>query len=266
MPKEGIMSEEENKQIIHAVSIKPGIFKETAVTGWFLTLEAQFSLNKITSESTRFFHVLAALPPELATNLPEDVAASQNYTQLKKTVIDIYEQTKPEMFDKLINKTTLSGRPSIFLQELNSLAKKVGVGEDLIRHKFVNALPSNIAPVLAAQKTLSLTQLGVLADELMPLLSEQVSHVPITAVNNSDFSPRRRNDQRYSRSKSPKNESNMPYGLKPYNQNQRPKVCKAHLYYGKSARTCKQWCHWPQKNDCKILPNSRSSSPAPSEN
>ena len=225
--------QQDEKPFIHAVSIKPGIFKESAVTGWFLTLEAQFNLNKITNTTTKFYHVLAAVPPELATNLPQDIATSQDYDRLKETIIEIYEQTKPELFEKLISKTTLSGRPSIFLQELNSVAKKVGVGEDLIRHKFVNSLPSNISPVLAAQKTLSLTQLGTLADELMPLLNDQVSSVSVSNASYSGSSPRRNNatQQNFTqRPRSTKNDGGVPYGIRPYRQDQRPKVCKAHLY------------------------------------
>lgn len=260
--------------IIHAVAIKPAAFKETAVSGWFMTLEAQFSLNRVTSETTRYLYAFSSLPPDLAYNLPTSITSEQNYSKLKDAVIEIFEQSKPEQFEKMLKKTTLSGRPSMFLLELNAIANKVGVGEDLVRHKFVNALPSNIAPVIAAQKTLSLSQLGTLADELMPLLTDQVTSVSHYSTQYAESNGRRNNsDQRYRREstdnanqRSSRNESNIPYGLKPYRPNQRPKICKAHLYYGRTARTCKQWCQWPQKNSCRILPNSRSSSPAPSEN
>lgn len=256
---------QDGKPVIYAVSIKPGIFKESAVSGWFLTLEAQFNINKITSQSTRFYHTLAALPPELATNLPQEVQTSENYDQLKKNILDIYEQTKPELFDKLIKKTTLSGRPSVFLHELHSIAKKVGVGEELVRHKFLNALPKNIAPIAASQKTLDLTHLGILADELMPYLNESqnittinaTSHAAPHSMHQRDSSRPRNRDQQ---------DSTIPYGIRPYKPNQRPKVCKSHLYYGTTARNCKPWCQWPQKNNCKILPNSRPASPARQEN
>ena len=44
-----------------------------------------------------------------------------------------------------MNETSLTGRPSMFLHELMSLANKVGVGEDLVRHRFIQALPAAIA-------------------------------------------------------------------------------------------------------------------------
>ncbi|KAF0311973.1 Lamin Dm0 [Amphibalanus amphitrite] len=52
-----------NKSNKEHVSVKPPAFMETAVQGWFAIMEAQFHLAKITSDTTRFYHVLAALPP-----------------------------------------------------------------------------------------------------------------------------------------------------------------------------------------------------------
>jgi hypothetical protein len=68
----------------------------------------------------------------------------------------------------------MSGRPSYYLQELNSIAARVGVSEDLVRHQFEQALPPAISPVLAAQRELTLQQLGTLADELSPQLNNQI--------------------------------------------------------------------------------------------
>ena len=48
----------------------------------------------------------------------------------------------------------MTGRPSSYLCELQQIASKVGAGEELVCHKFLQALPANIRPVLASQKTL----------------------------------------------------------------------------------------------------------------
>ena len=49
----------------------------------------------------------------------------------------------------------MTGRPSLYLRDLQSLASKAGIGEcaELIRLKFLAALPNSISPVLVAQKT-----------------------------------------------------------------------------------------------------------------
>ena len=50
------------------------------------------------------------------------------------------------------------------------MGDKVGVGDELIRHKFIQSLPSAIAAALASQRKLGLSALGKLADELVPLV------------------------------------------------------------------------------------------------
>lgn len=259
MPKQEVMEQEkeyvlgEEAEQTSLVSIKPGVFDEAAVGGWFRILEAQFTLNKITKESTKFYHVVAALPSGIIGKISDDVMDKEEYTLLKKTIVDIYERTKPELFEQLISKTSMTGRPSVFLQELRSIAAKVGVRDDLVRHKFLNALPSTVAPVLATQKDSTLLQLGSLADELMPLLN---NNYQTNAISHYQNKPKIEAKQ----------DKNIPYGLRPYKPDQKPKVCKSHLYYADFARTCKPWCKWPNKRNCRIAPSSRSSSPSPSVN
>lgn len=38
----------------------------------------------------------------------------------------------------------MTGRPSLFLEEVQRIAAKVGVSEDLVKHKFIQALPTSI--------------------------------------------------------------------------------------------------------------------------
>lgn len=235
----------------NGITLKLPQFMETAADGWFTIVEAQFFLRRITQEQTKFFNALAALPAELIRNLPRSVISAENYSELKRTVIATYEKSKPEIFDKLINSSSvaLTGRPSMYLRELCVMANKVGAGEDLVKHKFLQALPTHIAPILAATKALSIEQLGTLADEMTPYFNTNVMQVESHVAHMS-----RNQDQ-----------SSSP-GVRPYKQNQRPKVCRAHLYFGTSSRTCKAWCQWPAKDTCRITPNSRPASPAPSTN
>lgn len=239
------------------VSVKPPSFMETAVPAWFKILEAQFHLSKITSCKTKFYHALAALPPEVVARVPAATVENEDYATLKDEVVSSYEQTKPEMFERLISTTTMTGRPSAFLQDISSTARKLGVSEDLVRHKFIQALPSSISPVVATQKTLSLQQLGKLADELMPFAQSQCFMVKPDDPSSSAG--------RSSSSTKSANSSSIPAGIRPYSSDQRPLVCRSHIYFADKARTCKPWCKWPNKKNTSMLPSSRSSSPAPSQ-
>lgn len=231
-------------------------FMETAVNGWFKVIESQFHLKNISADKSKFHNIMAALPANVVARLPPDVLETTSYEKLKEAIVVMYEKSKPELLDKLMKSSSISGRPSAFLQELITLAAKLNVGEDIIRHKFLQALPSNIAPVIASQKEASLSALGSLADELMPLLQNQ----NVMAVSTE---PTRNKRTRSTKEKENSDDSRYqtPMGLRPYNRNQRQKVCRPHIFYGPNAKYCKPWCKWPKKNNIKILPTSRPSSP-----
>ena len=242
----------------NAVNIKPPAFMETAAPAWFSIIEAQFHLRNITAENTKFFSIIAALPPEVISRLPPTSLelASSNYQTLKEGIISMYEKTKPELLDRLMKTTSISGRPSVYLQEMINTASRIGVTDDIIRHKFLQALPSTISPVIASQKELNLSQLGNLADELLPYFSQS----PVMAAPQQK--PRHSNVQ-----STEKTDSNPThFGVRPFNKDQRPKVCRAHIYFADRARTCKPWCKWPNKANCQMQPSSRPSTPTPSEN
>lgn len=294
----------ERETPVHRVSIKPPAFMETAVQGWFAVMDAQFHIAGITVEATKFYHVLSALPPDTIAHIPQVTLTSTNFKELQQVVTDMYEKTKPELFERLISKTRLTGRPSLFLCELREVADKVGVGDDLIRHKFVQSLPSSIAPVLASQRDLSLSQLGKLADELVPLVQGTLATVNVAndgepqrspGASQHQFpcqsppchtyeapqrgfpahdslpchfaSPQPRQPQanyhRYPAQAREAGASGAFQGLTPFHEGQRPKVCRAHLFFGAQARTCKPWCQWPSRSaNLRVQPSSRSASPA----
>ena len=173
----------------------------------------------------------------------------------------MYERSKSEMLGKLMETTCIHGRPSVALQEMMALAQKLKVSDDIVRHKFLQKL-SPLSTVLASQRDTSLTALGKLAEELTPYLSTNSTSAfnirrtllcPIDAVQ----------EQRQQKQKCATNER-IPWGLRPFRDEQRPKICRAHIYFAARARNCKPWCMWPDKSGCRILSNSRSSSPSPS--
>ena len=245
---------------IQAVTIKAPTFSEANPNRFFSVLEAQFKLKGISVTSTRFYHALTALPEEVLNLLSDTTVAAESYEQLKNFVVGYYEKSKPELFEKLISTATLTGKPSNTLRQMENIANKIGVCDELLRHKFVQNLPTTIAPTIAAQTELSLDKLGAMADDLI-LLHNKMS---VNAVSNSPHTSFKSQNAGTFEKKS------VPYGVRPYHENQRPKICRAHLYYGEKARTCKNWCVFPNKTTCKIMPSSRpssrSSSPAPSGN
>ena len=232
-------------------------FMETAVTGWFAILEAQFHLAGIVVGETKFYHVLAALPAATVVRIPSDILDSKNYDSLKLFVNNLFEQTKPELFNQLISSTSMHGKPSLYLEEIKRTASKVGVTDELVKHKFLQAVPSSISAVLASQKNLDLQALGKLADELVVFSKQQVNVVEHSVKSHSTNNPRQASS---SQSRPPSTSSS---GVQPFHQNQRSKVCRAHVYFGSQAKWCKSWCQWPNKPEhLQIRPTSRPGSPS----
>ena len=268
------MSKEEEKdyipdppedRLVNKVSIKAATFNENSPSNWFRTLEAQFSLNGITVSRTKHLYVMSQLPTEVMDNVPDDILEGTDYDLLKSTIIEFYTKSKAEMFEKLISKRAVVGRPSGYLRSMQKTAANLGISDDILKHKFVQVLPSNIGTALAAQRSLTLTEMGNMADELVPTFNtDQIQNVKTENWNNS---PQRSPGwQSRNRNNNSASSQAIPLGLRPYGATQRPKVCRAHLYFADKARTCKPWCKFPgPKHHLSIQPSSRASSPARSE-
>lgn len=224
-------------------------FQASNASRWFSIMNAQFRIANIKESSTKFFHILGNLPFNIVSRLPQDVIDKEEFETLRAAVLKQVEKSKPELFESLTATSELTGRPSIFLNELLKTGEQVGIGEEFIRHKFLQALPPAISPVLAAQTTLNITQLGTLADELITFASHRSQSVVAVQSNNS--------------TEPSSSSTTMHYGVRPFKPSQRPVVCRAHLYYGQKARTCRNWCTWPNKKSVRVEPNSRAQSPSP---
>lgn len=199
---------------------------DTAVSGWFAIFDAQFHLANIVSNNTKFFHVLSSLPADVVARVDPSVIAAHDFASLKSAVIEMFERTKPELFDKLISKSVMTGRPSEFLSELRELASKVGVGDELIRHKFIQSLPAAMATVLAAQRDLTLAQMGKLADELVPLVHS--SPPAVVAAHSASFSRDHRTPSPGRRSHPPSPGARSQLETEPFHEGQLPQVCRIH--------------------------------------
>ena len=265
----------DDKDIGH-VKVKIPTFMENSVSNWFIIAEAQFNLAKITISSTKFYHIIANLPTTVLDKLDKSTITDPDYDKLKLAIVDRYEKSKPELFRRILTSKTMTGKPSVYMHELQVIAEKVGVGDDFVKHQFLEAAPPSISSVLLSQNDLSLTQMGKLADSMLPYIkSTEVNAIeseyksfpetpnqrekfPSSSYSQNSY----RNNYRYDHNRN-QDFPKVPFSVMPFSPGQRPKICRAHLYFLDDARTCKPWCGYPNKSrQIKILPNSRPSSPA----
>lgn len=247
-----------------AVSIRPPPFSTARVPSWFHVLEAQFENSSIVTPATKFRHAVANLPLEVFDKLTQEDITSNNYDLLKNKIVSLYSQPEPKIFADLINtSSTLTTKPSLYLQTLRQKASTFNLPDEFIRMFFINAMPSNMRSNLI-NKTVPLNELAVMADNLYDYsYLSYPQQAPVYSATQNNHPRARYQDNNYNQNsysqKADLSSNQIPINVRAFNNKQRPQVCRYHLYYGTRATKCKSWC--AMNNDSvQTMPNSRPSS------
>ena len=265
------------------VAVRPPSFELNRAKLYFVLLESQFTLSRVTNSATKFHHVISHLPLDILDRLPSDVISAQDYDTIKAALLELNTKSNPEAFDDMMTKFNyLSTKPTMYLHELSKLASQLNVSEDFIKIKFLKAMPDDIRNILVTYNTDSLHELARVADTL---LAYNTKHSNVASIKTNSYAHSHSqkppfqsssNFRQSSYSQQPThsqqptsvnyNNPSIPNGIRAFNANQRPKICRAHIYFGADARSCRAWCMLA-KSSTNIQPDSRpssrSSSPAP---
>lgn len=262
-----------------AIAIRPPPFLPNRAKIWFTILEAHCANANVSSSTAKFRHCLANLPLDVCDRLSEEDLSSNDYDLLKSKIINLYSKSAPQILNDFLQvPSSLNTKPSIFLQNLRINTANWNLPEDFIKTYFINAMPMHIRTNLIA-RTGTLDELAGIADNLIdysqtnpsfnPLSNYNVAAItPNHVTNNPNFYNRHSrvdNSRTHTQSNYMYSHSNIPLNVRSFHAQQRPKICRFHIYYGHQARRCKPWClmHSPS---LETLPNSRppsrSSSPA----
>lgn len=160
---------------VNRVSIRTPPFCKDRPALWFASLEAQFYINKITQEATKFNFAVAHLDTN-CTREVEDIITkppkSMPYTSLKNAIISKFSESYEEKIRRLLERELMGDRkPSSFLRHLKSLAGHT-FPDDLLKSIWSSRLPRQLQIVLAAQRVQDIGELAELADRLMDIQSQ----------------------------------------------------------------------------------------------
>ena len=171
---------------VSRVSVKVPLFwpKEPAL--WFAQIEAQFSLNNITQDSTKYHYVVANLDAnnasevkDVITNPPEQ----GKYERIKSELIARSSISAEQRIRRLLEGEKLGGRkPSQFLRHLRNLGG-TAVNDTLLRTLWLSRLPVNAQAILTTQSEASLDNAAVLADKICEVVRPQVAAVNQLSTN-----------------------------------------------------------------------------------
>ena len=90
----------------NAVAFKLPTFWAQQPEVWFLQAEAQFHIRKITDDTTKYYHVVAALDQETSGRVLDTLSAppaDNKYTDLKQRLLTTFGLSKRERASKLLH-------------------------------------------------------------------------------------------------------------------------------------------------------------------
>lgn len=185
MPLSG---EEANKDFFMAyrVGVKVPVFNADDPLLWFAQLEGQFTLSNITTDSTKFYYVLAQLEPQHSAEVRDLIVSpptTDKYEKLKTELIKRLSASQERKIKQLLMHEELGDRkPTQFLRHLQQLAGPT-VPNDFIRSIWSSRLPANLQTIVAMQINSSLEEVAELVDrinDIVPVTGQVATSTLVT--------------------------------------------------------------------------------------
>lgn len=172
---------------VNATTLKLPAFWSNNPALWFRQAEAQFHLRGITTEETRYYHVVAALDQVTAERvyaiLERVPDASRMYTDLKNELVRNFSLARRERAAKLVDVRGLGDRlPSQLLADMQRLMQQERPTL-LFEYFFLANLPEDMRVLITDDMFQDLTELGKFADAIwlakksQPVLVAEVQRV-----------------------------------------------------------------------------------------
>ncbi|XP_044741875.1 uncharacterized protein LOC123302848 [Chrysoperla carnea] len=140
-----------NDPNLERVSVKMPPFWADKPEIWFCQVESQFTLSGITTEETKFHHLLAQLELKIVENIYDIVAAEEpnKYTLAKNRLLSIYKESSERQIKKLISDVELGDlKPSQLLRKMKNLSG-TDVSEKVLKTLWLDKLPSHVRSVIS---------------------------------------------------------------------------------------------------------------------
>lgn len=158
---------------VFAATIKLPDFWTHDPEPWFQHVEAQFHLRGITTDDTKYFHVVAALDSATTRRLMgllRNPPAADKYAALKTLLLRTYQLSDMERADRLLSLSGLGDcKPSELMENMLALLGS-GDASFLFTHLFLRQLPPLVQTALAASPLISAKDYRGLAEEADRLL------------------------------------------------------------------------------------------------
>lgn len=238
------------------VSVKPPPFWRANPKLWFTQMESQFLLANVTTENTKFHHVVSTLQPEELSVVGDILLkppADAPYTALKDRLCAQYAESEEQQFRDLISGMQLGDRkPSRLLLEMKSKAGS-GIGDSLMKSLFLQRLPTHVQQILATSKD-NIEQLAEMADGIMAVSTPTTSIHAVESDRNDLHATLMDISARLSRLETHRNRSSSRNRFQRGQRSRSPSadrntgLCWYHYKFKQQARKCKKPCSFEPGN------------------
>uniref|UniRef100_A0A5K3FVX9 DUF7041 domain-containing protein n=1 Tax=Mesocestoides corti TaxID=53468 RepID=A0A5K3FVX9_MESCO len=155
---------------------------------WFLQIEAQFRNLKVTSQSSKYLHVVPLLPTEVATeviDLIETMPPEEPYDKLKSAVLARSISSNEACLRHRLSGIELDHRsPSQLLRHIRHLAGDNKVDDSVLRQSWAKCLPANTNAIISILSSdTPLKKLAEIADKIHECFFEVTRGAPIDIRN-----------------------------------------------------------------------------------
>lgn len=158
-----------NMEDVSRINVRVPPFWKANPALWFCQLEAQFAMNKITSDRTKYCAVVAAIESTILQQVSDLVLNPPNanlYTSLKERLLNVFAESEHIRLKKLLGDFELGDkRPSLLLREMKNLSSNIITDAGIIKALWLQRLPTNTQAILSVS-TENLDRLAVMADKI----------------------------------------------------------------------------------------------------
>lgn len=258
----------EQQSELNRVAFRAPPFWKANPAVWFNQIESQFFTAGITSDKTKYHHVVASIESDVLSQVSDLVStppATDMYVTLKDRLIKLFTPSDHQRLQLLLHGADLGDkRPSQLLREMRQLATGQ-INDDLLRTLWLRRLPTHIQQILLANSA-NLEDLATIADNICEVADDASSvsvlssrETPLSRLEKQladlatkvDRLSRRRDSPNRSRGKSPSREQHSTSGQNHSDGDHT--LCWYHRRFGHTARKCQSPCTYNQGNDRQSL-------------
>lgn len=155
------------------VSVKIPPFWTEKPDIWFYQIEAQFKINGISSEDTKFNYIVSQMEPKYVDTIWDIITdkAENKYSLAKERLLSVFKESENKRIKRLFTGIEIGDmKPSHLLQKMKSLAT-TDISEMVLKTLWMEKLPHHIKHILVVSDE-SIDKLAIMADKIIDLHSQ----------------------------------------------------------------------------------------------